>query len=47
MIDKPLVGEWELTLPNTEDVRHRIEGDEISDVLLVITSGSRTPEWPV
>jgi Tc toxin complex TcA C-terminal TcB-binding domain/Salmonella virulence plasmid 65kDa B protein len=50
MIGKSPIGEWELTLPNTEEIRHRF-GDEgsnedIEDILFVITYSGRTPEWP-
>jgi hypothetical protein len=40
------VGEWELTLPNIEDVRNRFKNEEIDDILFVITYSGRTPEWP-
>ncbi|MBA3755777.1 MAG: hypothetical protein H0X02_05900 [Nitrosomonas sp.] len=50
MIGKSPVGEWELALPNTEEIRGRF-GDEgsnedIEDILLVITYSGRTSEWP-
>jgi hypothetical protein len=50
MIGKSPIGEWELALPNTEEIRHRF-GDEgrnedIADILFVITYAGRTPEWP-
>lgn len=40
-------GEWELTLPNTEEMKNRFKNEEIEDILLVITYSGRTPEWPV
>ncbi|MBV6447992.1 neuraminidase-like domain-containing protein [Nitrosomonas sp.] len=46
MIGKSPVGEWELTLPNTEVMRNRFKNEEIEDILLVITYSGRTPEWP-
>jgi hypothetical protein len=46
MIGKLPVGEWELTLPDTEEVRNRFRDEEIDDILLVITYSGRTPEWP-
>lgn len=50
MIGKSPAGEWELALPNTEEIRHRF-GDEgsnedIEDILFVLTYSGRTPEWP-
>jgi hypothetical protein len=47
MIGKSPVGEWELTLPNTEEVKKRFQDEEIDDILIVITYSGRTPEWPV
>jgi hypothetical protein len=44
MIGKRPAGDWELTLPNTEEMRGRFGDDEIRDVLLVITYAGRTPE---
>ncbi len=46
MIGKTPAGEWELTLPNTEEVRKRFKDEKIVDILLVITYGGRTPAWP-
>jgi hypothetical protein len=46
MIGKSPVGEWELALPNTEEMKKRFETEEIEDVLLVLTYSGRTPEWP-
>ena len=46
MIGKSPVGEWELTLPNTEEMINRFKDEEIEDILLVITYSGRTPEWP-
>jgi len=50
MLGKSPIGEWELALPNTEEIRGRF-GDESSngkfeDILFVITYSGRTPEWP-
>jgi hypothetical protein len=39
-------GEWELALPNTEEMRNRFKKEEIEDILLVITYSGRTPAWP-
>jgi Tc toxin complex TcA C-terminal TcB-binding domain len=45
-IGKTPVGEWELTLPNTEEVRKHFQNEELDDILFVITYSGRTPEWP-
>jgi hypothetical protein len=46
MIGKSPAGEWELALPNTEEMKKRFETEEIEDILFVITYSGRTPEWP-
>jgi len=50
MIGKSAIGEWELALPNTEEMRSRLgdenSNDTIVDILLVITYSGRTPDWP-
>jgi len=46
MITKTPFGEWELTLPNTEEMRNRFKNEDIQDMLFVITYAGRTPEWP-
>ncbi len=47
MIGKPPIGEWELALPNTAEMRNRFKNtQEIEDILFVITYAGRTPEWP-
>jgi hypothetical protein len=46
MIGKSPAGEWELALPNTEEMKERFKTEEIEDILLVITYSGRTPEWP-
>jgi hypothetical protein len=40
------VGTWELSLPNTEEVRNRFKSGDIEDILLVITFQGQTPPWP-
>jgi hypothetical protein len=45
-LGKTPVGEWELTLPNTEEVRKHFQNEELDDILFVITYSGRTPEWP-
>jgi Tc toxin complex TcA C-terminal TcB-binding domain len=45
-IGKTPVGEWELTLPNTEEVKKHFLDEELDDILFVITYAGRTPEWP-
>jgi hypothetical protein len=46
LVGQPPFGEWELALPNTEEMRRRFATEEIEDVLFVITYSGRTPEWP-
>jgi hypothetical protein len=46
MIGKTPPGEWELALPNTEEMKSRFKNKEIVDILLVLTYSGRTPEWP-
>jgi hypothetical protein len=45
MIGKMPVGEWELALPNTEDMRKRFTTGDIRDIVLVISFSERIPEW--
>jgi hypothetical protein len=49
-VGKTPFGEWELTLPNTEEMRNRFRDKDgnvdIQDILFVITYSGRTPEWP-
>ncbi len=40
------VGKWELTLPNTEEMKNLFKREKIEDILFVITYSGRTPEWP-
>jgi hypothetical protein len=46
MIGKTPAGEWELELPNTDDVKRWFKDEKIDDILFVITYGGRTPAWP-
>jgi hypothetical protein len=46
MLGKSPVGEWELSLPNTEEVRNLFKKEQIQDILFVITYSGRTPDWP-
>jgi hypothetical protein len=46
MIGKFAAGEWELTLPDTEEMKNRFKNEEIEDILFVITYAGRTPDWP-
>jgi hypothetical protein len=41
------VEKWELTLPNTDEMKKRFTDEDIEDILFVITFSGRTPEWPV
>ncbi|MFC1719417.1 hypothetical protein ACFL6S_37550 [Candidatus Poribacteria bacterium] len=40
-------GDWELALPDSDEMRTRFERQEIEDILFVITYAARTPEWPI
>ena len=46
MIGKSPVGQWELALPNTPEVKNWFKNEEIDDILFVITYSGRTPKWP-
>jgi hypothetical protein len=47
MIGLSPVGEWELALADTPEMRSRFGDQEVEDMLFIITYSSRTPEWPV
>jgi hypothetical protein len=46
MIGFPPVGEWELALPDTPEIRARFQNEECEDILFVIVYGGETPKWP-
>lgn len=46
MMGKMPIGDWELALPDTPELRARFTDEEIEDILLVITYSGRTPPWP-
>ncbi len=46
MLGRKPIGDWELALPDSEEVRRRFEDEEIEDILLVLTYRARTPDWP-
>jgi hypothetical protein len=46
IISKTPIGEWELALPNVEEVKNRFDEEEIEDVIFDITYSARLPEWP-
>lgn len=46
IVGKSPVGEWQFTLPNTGEIRHRLAQEKITDILFVITFSGRTPRWP-
>ena len=37
LLGKSPVGDWELSLPNTEEVKNRFKNKEIDDLLLILT----------
>jgi hypothetical protein len=47
MIGETPIGEWKLSLPNTEVMKGRFKDEQIEDILFVITYDGRTPAWPV
>lgn len=47
ILGKTLIGEWELALPNTEEMKNRFKDEKVEAILFVITYSSRTPEWPI
>ena len=46
LIGRSPVGAWQLTLPDTEEMRSRFRNEEVDDLLLILTYQGRTPEWP-
>lgn len=46
MLDKAPIGEWELSLPGTMEMKQRFKNEEIENILFVITYSGRTPGWP-
>jgi hypothetical protein len=46
MIGKLPIGKWELTLPNVDDLKQHFSGEELEDILLVISFGGDRPAWP-
>lgn len=46
LIGKSPAGTWELTLPNTEEMKNRFKNQEIDDLILVLTYEGHTPTWP-
>src|SRR5262249_53966952 len=45
MICQAPFGDWELALPNTEEMKNRFNNEDITDILFVITYSGRTPAW--
>jgi hypothetical protein len=46
MQGKQPIGKWDLTLPNTDEVKDWFKNGKIEDILFVLTFGGTTPEWP-
>ncbi|MEM7584429.1 MAG: neuraminidase-like domain-containing protein [Acidobacteriota bacterium] len=46
IIGQAPVGEWQLALPDTTEMRGRFEDEEIVDILLVVSFKGRLPAWP-
>ncbi|MEU9917799.1 neuraminidase-like domain-containing protein [Streptomyces sp. NPDC051001] len=47
MLGKSPVGEWELGLPDTDEVREWLKADGLDDAVLVVSYRGRTAAWPV
>ncbi|MHB9833279.1 Tc toxin subunit A-related protein [Paraburkholderia terrae] len=45
MIGRLPAGDWELALPNSDQMRNRFGNGDIQDILLVITYSGRTARW--
>jgi hypothetical protein len=45
MIGRPPVGEWQLSLPDTEELRAHFREGRIQDLLLGITYSATGPGW--
>ncbi len=46
MIGRTPIGQWELALPNTQEVRGFFRNEEIDEILLVVTYSGSTAPWP-
>lgn len=46
LIGKVPVGTWEMSLPNTEQMRGRFANGEIGNILFMLTIEGLTPAWP-
>jgi hypothetical protein len=46
LLGKAPFGTWELSLPNTPELKQRFADGQVKDILLVLTYEGRTPEWP-
>ena len=47
LIGKSPAGAWQLTLPDTPEMKNRFKNDELEDLLLVLTYEGRSPAWPL
>ncbi|MCI0578792.1 MAG: hypothetical protein L0332_15715 [Chloroflexi bacterium] len=47
MIGQAPFQDWELALPNTDEIKNRFKNEEIEDILFVITYSGQTPPWPL
>jgi hypothetical protein len=45
MQGKSPFGEWELSLPDTDEMRNRFKNEEIVEMLFVLSYSGRTPAW--
>jgi hypothetical protein len=52
ILDRPPIGEWELSLKSNDPVKDKesrdmFKDEEIDDILFVVSCSGRTPKWPV
>jgi hypothetical protein len=47
MLGRAPIGEWELALPDSQQMRDLFQHGRVEDILLVITYAGRTPGWPM
>jgi hypothetical protein len=46
LLGKSPAGDWQLTLPNTEEMKNHFANEDIDDLILVLTYQGHTPAWP-
>jgi hypothetical protein len=46
LLGKSPAGDWQLTLPNTEEMKNHFANEDIDDLILVLTYQGHTRAWP-